>query len=61
MNNVISETTGTSPFFANYGFHPRLGTEPSDPHARRTYPTLRRDSSIRPMRSPTALDESSPS
>ncbi len=31
MNNVTSETTGVSPFFANYGFHPRLGTEPSDP------------------------------
>jgi hypothetical protein len=22
-NNMISTTTGTSPFFANYGFHPR--------------------------------------
>ncbi|KAI1668825.1 reverse transcriptase [Pyrenophora tritici-repentis] len=31
MNNVISETTGVSPFFANYGFNPRLGTEPSKP------------------------------
>ncbi|KAI0990978.1 hypothetical protein K3495_g17209, partial [Podosphaera aphanis] len=30
-NNVVSETTGVSPFFANYGFNPRLGTEPSDP------------------------------
>ena len=30
-NNVVSETTGVSPFFANYGFHPRLGTEPTDP------------------------------
>jgi len=30
-NNVSSETTGVSPFFANYGFHPRLGTEPSTP------------------------------
>ena len=30
-NNVASETTGVSPFFANYGFHPRLGTEPSAP------------------------------
>ena len=30
-NNVISETTGVSPFFANYGFHPKLGTEPSGP------------------------------
>ena len=31
MNNVTSETTGVSPFFANYGFHPKLGVEPSDP------------------------------
>jgi hypothetical protein len=30
-NNVVSETTGVSPFFANYGFHPRLGTEPTAP------------------------------
>jgi reverse transcriptase-like protein/integrase-like protein len=30
-NNVISETTNVSPFFANYGFHPRLGIEPSSP------------------------------
>jgi RNase H-like domain found in reverse transcriptase/Reverse transcriptase (RNA-dependent DNA polymerase)/Integrase zinc binding domain len=28
-NNVTSETTGVSPFFANYGFHPKLGTEPT--------------------------------
>ena len=28
LNNVISETTGVSPFFANYSFNPRLGTEP---------------------------------
>ena len=31
MNNVASESTGVSPFFANYGFNPRLGTEPSQP------------------------------
>jgi hypothetical protein len=30
-NNAVSETTGVSPFFANYGFNPRLGTEPSQP------------------------------
>ncbi|KAM4055897.1 integrase core domain-containing protein [Hirsutella rhossiliensis] len=30
-NNVTSETTGVSPFFANYGFHPKLGTEPTKP------------------------------
>lgn len=30
-NNVASESTGVSPFFANYGFHPSLGTEPTKP------------------------------
>jgi hypothetical protein len=30
-NNVVSETTGVSPFFANYGFNPRLGIEPTGP------------------------------
>ncbi|QLI66561.1 Transposon Tf2-12 polyprotein [Metarhizium brunneum] len=30
-NNATSDTTGVSPFFANYGFHPRLGIEPADP------------------------------
>ena len=29
---MISITTGTSPFFANYGFHPRLGIEPAQPY-----------------------------
>jgi hypothetical protein len=27
-NNAVSETTGVSPFYANYGYHPRLGFEP---------------------------------
>lgn len=27
-NNHISETTGATPFFATYGFHPRFGVEP---------------------------------
>ena len=31
VNNIISETTGISPFSANYGFHPRLDVEPSSP------------------------------
>lgn len=30
-NNATSETTGVSPFFANYGFNPRLGFEPRSP------------------------------
>lgn len=30
-NNTVSETTGVSPFFANYGFHPRMGVEPAQP------------------------------
>lgn len=29
-NNWDSETTGVSPFFANKGFHPRMGIEPPD-------------------------------
>ena len=28
---MISTTTRTSPFFANYGFYPRLGIEPAQP------------------------------
>ena len=31
MNNVTLETTGASPFFANYGFNLKLGIEPSKP------------------------------
>jgi hypothetical protein len=30
-NSMFSETTGLSPFFANYSFHPRLGIEPIEP------------------------------
>lgn len=30
-NNQVNETTGVSPFFANYGFNPRLGIEPVGP------------------------------
>ena len=30
-NNQVNETTGVSPFFANYGFNPRLGIEPAGP------------------------------
>src|SRR4029077_14898082 len=31
MNNQVNDTTGISPFFANYGFNPRLGIEPPRP------------------------------
>jgi len=31
MNNQVNESTGISPFFANYGFNPRLGIEPAGP------------------------------
>jgi hypothetical protein len=31
QNNQVNETTGVSPFFANYGFNPRLGIEPPRP------------------------------
>jgi transposase InsO family protein len=30
-NSVRSETTKSSPFYANYGFHPRMGFEPIQP------------------------------
>lgn len=30
-NDTVSETTTVTPFFANYGFHPRLGFEPVQP------------------------------
>ncbi|KAI0999591.1 hypothetical protein K3495_g8604 [Podosphaera aphanis] len=30
-NNAISETTGVSPFFANYGYNPKLGVESRQP------------------------------
>jgi hypothetical protein len=30
-NNMTSETTGISPFYANYGFHPKMGVEPARP------------------------------
>ena len=30
-NNTKSETTKVSPFFANKGFHPRMGFEPAEP------------------------------
>jgi hypothetical protein len=28
---MFSKTTGLSPFFANYSFHPRLGVKPIEP------------------------------
>ncbi|TRX94028.1 hypothetical protein FHL15_005106 [Xylaria flabelliformis] len=31
-NNHVSSTTGMSPFFANYGYNPRMGVEPAEPN-----------------------------
>jgi hypothetical protein len=31
VNNAINESTKATPFFANYGYHPRLGFEPVTP------------------------------
>ena len=28
LNNALNESTGMTPFFANYGYHPRIGFEP---------------------------------
>jgi hypothetical protein len=33
-NNAVNESTQTTPFFANYGFNPRLGFEPIPPDNR---------------------------
>jgi transposase InsO family protein len=33
LNNAVSETTGFSPFFANYGFNPKLEFEPRPPYS----------------------------
>ena len=30
-NNQVNESTGISPFFANYGYNPRMGVEPAGP------------------------------
>jgi hypothetical protein len=32
LNNAVSETTGFSPFFANYGFNSKLGFEARPPY-----------------------------
>ena len=37
-NNAESEALGCSPFFANYGYNPRLGFEPRPVLARSTPP-----------------------
>jgi hypothetical protein len=34
LNNAVNESTQTTPFFANYGYHPRLGFEPVEPGGR---------------------------
>ena len=31
LNNALNESIKTTPFFANYRFHPRIGFEPLDP------------------------------
>ena len=42
-NNQISETTGVSPFYANYGFNPRLGIEPPGPKPSSLSDTAKRE------------------
>ena len=56
-NSVISETTGVSPFFANYGFHPKLGFEPSD-SCPPTLTTTQKREFTKPIASPTDLNGS---
>jgi hypothetical protein len=33
LNNAVSEITGFFPFFANYGFNPKLGFESRPPYS----------------------------
>jgi hypothetical protein len=34
INNTLNESLKTTPFFANYGYHPRFGFEPITPRNR---------------------------
>jgi hypothetical protein len=42
-NNAVSETTGFSPFFANYGFNPKLRFEPRPPCSSDKTPQQKRE------------------
>ncbi|KAM4063560.1 hypothetical protein HRG_011332 [Hirsutella rhossiliensis] len=42
-NNQVNETTGISPFFANYGFNPRLGIEPPGPQPSTLSPLAKKE------------------
>jgi hypothetical protein len=42
-NNAVSETTGFFPFFANYGFNPKLGFEPRPPYSPDKTPQQKRE------------------
>jgi transposase InsO family protein len=42
MNNAVSDSTRSSPFFANYGFHPKLGYEPRSDSDSRSRPAYQR-------------------
>lgn len=42
-NNNMSETTGVSPVFANYGYNPRLGIEPPNPELSRSKDSLKKE------------------
>ena len=35
LNNRVNRSIGMSPFFANFGYHPRLGIEPPSPNKER--------------------------
>jgi hypothetical protein len=43
LNNAVSETTGFFPFFANYGFNPKLGFEPRPPYSSDKTPQQKRE------------------
>lgn len=42
-NSTVSESTGVSPFFANYGFHPKLGVEARKPTPPNTSATVKKE------------------
>ena len=43
LNNQTNKITGVSPFFANYGYNPRLGIEPAEPQPPNLSPSVKEE------------------